>query len=153
MCRSSRAHLVISAMAPPLPSPKTQRHKFPSSNRLQGVKPANLPFTQIKEKPIEKLRVASDFANTPRLWAHKSVLYKKLHPSIPTNAINIICFAREIPGDEICNGSELCEPNLFRMKHTLSRFEPPMENLSVSILTSMLWTLKTDGLSLSANTR
>jgi ATP-dependent helicase YprA (DUF1998 family) len=57
-------------MAPPSPNtprkrpqtpPRTpgtpRRRKFPSSNRLQGIKPANLSFTQIKEKLVEKLKL------------------------------------------------------------------------------------------------
>jgi ATP-dependent helicase YprA (DUF1998 family) len=57
-------------MAPPSPqtprkqpqtTPRTpgtpRRRKFPSSNRLQGIKPANLSITQIKEKLINKLKL------------------------------------------------------------------------------------------------
>jgi len=35
----------------------TRRHKFLSSNRLQGIKHANLSITQIKEKLINKLKL------------------------------------------------------------------------------------------------
>jgi hypothetical protein len=42
---------------PPRTPGTTRRRKFPSTNRLQGIKPANLSFTQIKEKLVEKLKL------------------------------------------------------------------------------------------------
>lgn len=65
-------HLINSAMAPSSPKiphkwPKTlprtlKTCKFPLSNHLQGIKLADLSFTQIKEKLIDKLKLlfASD---------------------------------------------------------------------------------------------
>ena len=65
---SSHVHLVIYAMAPKSPRKRPQtpprtpgtprRCKFPSSNCLQGIKPTNLSFTQIKEKLVEKLKLS-----------------------------------------------------------------------------------------------
>jgi ATP-dependent helicase YprA (DUF1998 family) len=49
---------------PPRTPGTPRRHKFPSSNRLQGIKPANLSFTQIKEKLVEKLKLSF----TPDEW-------------------------------------------------------------------------------------
>jgi len=47
---------------PPQTPPRTpgtpQRRKFPSSNRLQGIKPASISIAQIKEKLIKKLKLS-----------------------------------------------------------------------------------------------
>lgn len=73
----SHIHLVISAMAPSLPKAPQKRPQtplrtpgtpwqceFPLSNCLQGIKPLNLSFTQIKKKLIEKLKLLF----TPDKW-------------------------------------------------------------------------------------
>ena len=43
---------------PPRTPGTPRRRKFPLSNRLQVIKPANLSFSQIKEKLVDKLKLS-----------------------------------------------------------------------------------------------
>jgi hypothetical protein len=49
---------------PPRTTGTPRKRKFPSSNRLQGIKPAKLSINQIKQKLVEKLKLSF----TPEEW-------------------------------------------------------------------------------------